>query len=120
MKISEARLNDWCYILFKQVMGMPPRECDIRICMDMSAPDDRIHSASQAILMPDEVAGKSHTIAYDVDPIIVFDAVTGYIEDHWIKEELEQQWKDEALRVWTDEMVPDLMKVKEEDCAKEG
>lgn len=120
--ISEARLNDMCYMVLKHAFFMHltpngcPRECDIRVCMDMSVPE-RIKSVAHAILRPDERSGRSHSIFYDVDPERVFDECITYIEDHWIKRGLwaKEEWTANK-RKWMEELVPVLLKTQEEDC----
>lgn len=103
MRISEARLNDIVYLSLKHFLFQPvygenasPRECDIRICMDMAVPE-RLTLAS-AILLPNEVAGKSHTKMYDVEEERVFSETIGYIEDHWLKSSLEDAYGDTDVR----------------------
>lgn len=119
VRISEARLNDFCYMLLKKtyfepVYGTGPREADIRICMDMSAPE-RITSITQAILLPNEVAGKSHTTMYDVDLGHVYDVTIEYLTDHW-----RVRWPEGAIegnkRIWLEELVPTMMGMPEEEC----
>ena len=118
MRITEARLNDFCYMLLKKAyfehIGLAPRECDIRVCMDMAA-KERI-TAMSAILLPNEKAGISHDKQYEVDPGEVFDECIGYLENHWMKEEFPEKWKEGARKFWLEEMVPALMTTPEEQC----
>lgn len=115
--ISEARLNDLTYIalkryFFEPVMGSSPRECDIRVCMDMAAPE-RITSVASAILQPNEVAGKSHTKVYEVDPEQVLEVAIGYIEDHWAKRKL--VGKFDIRKDWA-AVYPVLLQMDEDQC----
>lgn len=123
IRLTEARLNDMCYVMLKHAFFMHtpmtnPRQCDIRICMDMSAPE-RITSITNAILLPNERAGASHDVWYEVDPERVFDECITYIEEHWMKQEYDEGWKEESKRIWLNDMVPTLMKTPEAECAVE-
>lgn len=117
-RITEARLNDLAYMALKRYFfegwGMNPRECDIRIVMDMSAPE-RITSIANAILSPNEKAGASHTTFYDVHPHEVLETAINYMEDHWIKQEIEESIKEQMRTDWL-ECIPVIMAVDEESC----
>ena len=117
-RITEARLNDFAYMALKRYFfegwGMNPRECDIRIVMDMSAPE-RITSIANAILSPNEKAGASHTTFYDIDLYEVLEVAISYMEDHWIKEEIDGSIKEQMREDWR-QCVPVIMKVEEELC----
>jgi len=126
-QMSEARLNDVVFILLKYGFFQPmfgenaaPRECDIRICMDLSCPE-RITSIASAILLPDEVAPKSHTTMYDVDTDRVFDETVSYMEDHWLKMSAAEASGNpnirDDMRKWFDDILPSLMEVPEDLCA---
>lgn len=104
MQISEARLNDIVYLTLKHFFFVPvygenasPRECDIRVCMDMACPA-RITSISSAILLPNEVSGKSHTKLYDVESDHVLDVCLDYLEDHWMKQTFEEAYGNEDIK----------------------
>lgn len=119
MRITEARLNDICYMVLKHAffepsLGTSPRECDIRVCMDMAAPE-RI-TVMSAILLPNEKAGSRHDVWYEVDPGHVFDECIAYLEDHWIKEEFPQEWKTQARKEWTESIIPAILQTPEADC----
>lgn len=119
LRVSEARLNDMCYMVLKKVFFEPvglgsPRQCDIRICMDLSAPE-RV-TVMSAILLPNERAGADHTKFYDIDPAKVFDETITYLEDHW-RAEFGDEWKKGAREFWLSYMVPEMMAMAEETCA---
>ena len=118
MKITEARLNDFVYLtlkkLFFEAWGMNPRECDIRICMDLTC-KERITSVQQAILSPNEVAGKSHDITYEVEPEAIFSECVDYMEGHWIKQQIPKKER-RKMRKFFDDFVPCVMAVPEEQC----
>jgi hypothetical protein len=110
-RMSEARLNDLVYMMEKFLFFQPtfggntcPRECDIRIVMDMAC-SSRLEGRGMgaAILWPNEVAGASHITMYeDVSFAHVFDTMVFYIEDHWIKAEIplemRQKWWDHCAQ----------------------
>ena len=123
VKMSEARLNDLVYLtlgkLFFEGMKMMPRECDIRVCMDMTC-KERMTVAS-AILLPNEVAGKSHDIFYEVDVDACFDECVSYMEDHWMKQTVDDAFGEEGTRdkmkAWYKEyIVPSVLGLPEEQC----
>jgi hypothetical protein len=119
LHVSEARLNDFCYMLLKKAYFEPagfgsPRQADIRICMDLAA-TERL-TLKSAILMPNERAGASHDVFYDVEPGEVFDRTIEYLEGHWIKGEFPESWKVDTRKAWLEEVVPILMEVPEEEC----
>ncbi len=123
VRISEARLNDIVYMTLKNLFFVPcfninPRECDIRICMDMAVPE-RIKSPAQAILLPNEQAGKSHTIFYEVDTDRLLSECIDYLEDHWMKQSLSDVFGEDAdkkAKEWFAEMLPVLLEMPEEGC----
>lgn len=120
VRVSEARLNDFCYILLKKLyfepaLGTGPRQCDIRICMDMSVPEQRIKSAAQAVLLPNERAGSSHETMYDVDLEEVYDQTVAYIVDHW-RAEFPEGAIEENKRMWLEDIVPQMMEIPEDQC----
>lgn len=120
--ISEARLNDMCYMVLKNMffgpaLGTNPREADIRVCMDMAVPE-RITMAS-AILMPDEVSGRSHDVFYNVDVGRVFDEAIEYLADHWRVEMPNEEQMAENRKHWLEVMVPILLDVPEAQCGGE-
>lgn len=126
VRVSEARLNDMVYLALKKIFFEPiqgegscPRECDIRVCMDIAVPE-RIKSIQQAILLPNEVAGKSHTIFYEVEPDHVLSVVIDYMEDHWMKQTVEEASGDPNVRTklteFFNQMVEALMQLPEEQC----
>lgn len=128
MQISEARLNDLTYLALKRYFFQPmygenacPRECDIRICMDMVCPKERIKSLSQAVLLPNEKAGASHDIMYEVDPSNVLTTVIQYMEDHWLKSSIEQAFKQDKVREemeqdYINNIIPHVLEAAEEEC----
>jgi hypothetical protein len=124
IRISEARLNDFCYLLLKKAYFEPhfnnasPRECDIRVCMDMSAPEKRASIAS-AILLPDEIAPSRHDVYYDVDPGQVFDVTMEYLVDHWRAEPDAKELK-QFRKEWLTEIVPKLLEMEESACGPQG
>jgi len=118
-KMSEARLNDLAYMALKRYFFQPwgrgnPRECDIRVVMDMAVPE-RI-SVMSAILLPNEVSGRSHTKFYEVDTDRVLQEALDYMEDHWIKEELKSDFVTDVKADWPG-VVEDVLKMPEESCA---
>lgn len=125
VNISEARLNDLAYMALKKLFfeamfgeGRGPRECDIRIVMDMTVPS-RITPAS-AILLPNEKSGKSHTVFYDVDTDKVLTETIDYMEDHWLKQNIEEAFGDPDVRTKMTEYYAEIVKVildmPEADC----
>lgn len=127
-RMSEARLNDLTYMALRHLFFVPmfgegavPRECDIRICMDMACPEERATSLQQAILWPNEVSGRSHEISYEVDTDRVLEEVIGYMEDHWLKQTMAEAYKDpdaraKAERFYREEIVRVVMETPEEKC----
>ena len=70
--MSEARYNDLIYMTLKKLFfepwGMNPRECDIRVCMQMGYRPMLDKAGPMAgILLPDEVSPRSHESTYDID-----------------------------------------------------
>lgn len=127
VRISEARLNDLVYMALKRYFFEPmfgedtnPRECDIRVCMDMVA-RDRITPMS-AILLPDEVAGRSHQRMYDVDTSRILDEVVQYMEDHWLKRSVDEAFGipgvRDVMRSDYEEVLSVILEQAEEDCAR--
>jgi hypothetical protein len=96
MTMSEARLNDLVYLMEKLLFFQPTcggnaclRECDIRVVMDMVIPSRMEGRELAAILLPNEVAGASHTKTYqNVSFAHVFDTTLDYLEDHWMKQQI--------------------------------
>lgn len=131
MKVSEARLNDLTYMALKRYFFEPfhnagaipigaPRECDIRICMDMTC-RERITSPMAAILLPNEESPASHGKVYEVEPSRILDEVFDYIEGHWLKCDLDvgadsPGWKERARKEYLEYIVPNCMELPEEDC----
>jgi hypothetical protein len=126
VRMTEARLNDCCYILLKKAFFEPvfnagPRQGDIRICMDMAAPE-RITSIMHAIISPNEQAGASHDTWYEVDPAHIFDVVYDYLVDHWRAEGgifENRATRLEARRQWVKDIFPVMMETPEEACGVE-
>lgn len=93
--MSEARYNDLVYMILKKTFfepcGMSPRECDIRICMQMGCPE-MLNKAGimAAILLPNEKAPNSHDIQYTINYRRVFEECIEYIEDHWMKQTFDE------------------------------
>lgn len=79
--ISEARLNDCVYLLFKVAMGMPPREADLQMIMHMVQP--QMGTAGREV--SDAVAYRSHGITWEVKIDDILEQTITYLEDHWIK-----------------------------------
>lgn len=124
VRISEARLNDFAYVALKRLFfepaGMSPREADIRIVMDLAAPE-RLTLAS-AILLPNEISPRSHDVFYEIDTENVLDVARQYIEDHWTKKSLVEPEREEEFEKWKREewegnIVPVIMRLPEEECA---
>jgi len=124
LKMSEARFNDLVYLTLKKLYFEPnmgegccPRECDIRVCMNMSQPEMLVgvNPVVAMILSPAEVAPKSHDKMYDVDTDKVFDECKDYMEDHWFKQEMPEDWTKGAKEFFED-VVKVLMTVPEDKC----
>lgn len=124
MRMSEARLNDLVYLtlkkLFFESVGFNPRECDIRICMDLTC-KERIKSVMASILLPNEVSGRSHDVFYEVDPDACFEECMDYLEDHWMKQTFDEASGEEGTRskmkAWyLENIVPCIMELEEEKC----
>lgn len=115
LRISEARLNDMCYMLLKYNLGANPRECDIRVCMDMAVPEQRLVGRDPLmamVLRPDEKSGRSHDVYYDVDPRRVYDETMTYLRDHWRL--ARGRWCTKLE--WITKIVPALMRTPEMQC----
>jgi hypothetical protein len=96
--MSEARLNDLVYLIFKQTMDMPPREADLIFMMQMACPDLLKEAGPSAgIVIPGKRAGGSHDKVVRVLRSDLIEATLGYMEDHWWKQEL----SDEERANWT-------------------
>lgn len=131
MKItmSEARLNDLVYMTLKKFYFEPafgtnsnPRECDIRVCMNMAVPQTNTMGMAAAILSPDEVAPASHEKQYEVDTDVVLNETITYLEDHWMKMSFADAYKDPKVMdnindYYNKEIVPNIMATAEEECA---
>lgn len=117
VQMSEARLNDFAYMALKLVFfgTSRPRECDIRIVMDMAVPD-RITSPMQAILLPNEVSPRSHDRMHEVETDKVLQEAIDYVEDHWMKARIPAKHRKHINKHWPD-FVKGLMEVPEEECA---
>ena len=122
MIMSEARLNDLCYlglkmIFFEPVLGANPRECDVRICMDMGVPERmKGRGIEVAILDPDEVAPSSHVIQYDVDTDKVLEVIVEYVADHWVKQEPDAEGLVEFKTNAWPKIVKAVLAVPEDNC----
>ncbi len=121
LTVSEARLNDICYMILKRYFfeswGYAPRECDIRVCMQLGHPPMLAGVGLEAaILRPDEVAPKSHSRMYTINPQAVFDACIEYMEDHWMKQKVNKSFLRDARKDFV-ALLEDLMRVPEEECA---
>jgi hypothetical protein len=122
MNMSEARFNDLVYLTLKKLyfepifgIGASPRGCDIRICMNLSCPS-MIKSINAAILLPNEIAPRSHTIFYNIDTDKVFDECKDYMENHWLKQEISENWLKSAKDYYNEEIIRAAMSVSEEEC----
>lgn len=116
--ISEARLNDLCYLALKYfwfdpVMACNPRGCDIRVCMDVSVPS-RIKSPAQAIMRSGEVAPSSHTLMHEVDTDRVMEECVRYLEDHWRVVFTADNLQE--MQEWWNTTVPQVLGLLESDC----
>lgn len=132
--MSEARLNDLVYITMKYLYFQPlfgdgsgPRECDIRVCMNVAVPQTITGPCTAWILLPDEVAPASHDTQYSVDTDAVFAACRTYMEDHWMKAPVGEVWPtgpsggdtlQEMQQYFETVVVPGVMSIDEADCAK--
>lgn len=127
MTMSEARLNDLVYMLLKKLyfeqFRSAPRECDIRVCMQLSAPALRT-GVQDAILLPDERSGRSHDKMLDVCFGEVFDECLRYLEDHWMKTSFEEATGDPNIKqkMWDwcaqgDNLFEIIKTAPEKDCA---
>ena len=126
--ISEARLNDLCYLTLKKFffegMDMSPRGCDIRVCMNLAAPGTLLsleNPMMAAILLPNEVPPSSHEKFHDVDTDKVFEVCVKYMEDHWLKQTIEEAFGSETVRTEMLEfysgIVDAVMGIPEDQCA---
>lgn len=120
-KISEARLNDLVYVFLKYTFFLPamnsnPRECDIRVCMDLTVLSRAKKDPMRAmILLPNEEAGRSHETFYDVDTDRLTEVCLDYISDHWMKQEIPASVRDETKN-WYADLLPTLLAIPEEQC----
>lgn len=130
LTMSEARYNDLVYLTLKKNLFEPmfgenasPRECDIRICMQLGCPElMKTAGLTAAILSPNEVSGRSHTKILDIDTDAVFETITVYMEEHWLKQELDVAFgrpnvRDEMLKFFNEGIIPAIQSVPEEECA---
>lgn len=125
--ISEARLNDLAYmtlkkLFFEPVFGYNPRECDIRVVMNMVVPTTwKGDPFSAAILLPNEKAPADHTSIHEIETDDVFEQTVDYMEDHWFKQPVEEVWEDNNVRgrmkEYFDQIVTGVMQVPEDECA---
>jgi len=132
MRVSDARLNDLCYMILKKLFFEPaglgnPRGCDIRVCMDMAALETRQPTLQAAILLPDEQPSTDHEPRHDVEFGQVFDVCLAYLEDHWMKQSFEQAYSDPTVRqkMWDFCAAPGsvfqvMQELAEERCAAAG
>jgi hypothetical protein len=130
--MSEARYNDLVYVTLKRFYFEPmlgeghgPRECDIRVCMQMGhKPLLAEAGPSAAILMPDEKSSASHDRFFDIDTEVVFDEIVTYMEDHWLKSTTAEAFKVEGIvedfREDYRKMIPVIMDLPEEQCGPNG
>lgn len=101
--MTEARYNDLCYMILKKLFfeqgGASPRECDIRVCMQMGCPQ-MINKAGPlaAILLPNEKAPNSHSTLYTINYKNVFNECLDYLEDHWMKQTIDEAYEKEGTR----------------------
>ncbi len=130
--ISEARFNDLVYLTLKRYFFEPmygegtyPRECDIRVVMNMVHHDTwKGPPLAAAILLPGEVAPSSHDARYEVETDDILAESTNYVEDHWLKCPIEEAsgnptWKavvgDDFKKV-----VELILGLPEESCGPKG
>ena len=125
VKISEARFNDAAYMCLKYLYFMPamnsgPRNCDVRMVMLLAAPE-MVKDVSDCIMEPDEAPKSSHDIFYEVDTDEIYNSTITYLEDHWIKDDIEtvfpnQNFKEVSKKWWDDQAVSAIMMTLEKDC----
>lgn len=126
VQISEARLNDFVYLTLKKFFFEPaglgnPRECDIRVCMTMVAPQTwQGNPIAAAILLPDEVSPRGHEPNLGVDTDRVFEECITYLEDHWMKQSFADASGNPAakqeMKEFYDKMVPAILEMPEDQC----
>ncbi len=117
LRMSEARYNDLVYLTLRYAYFMPvwgeeaaPRECDIRICMDMG-----MGKTTSPILMPNERSGRRHDVEVEVDLDKVRDVCLDYLEQHWRMEWAEGGRKRFETEVWP-KLVEAAMGTTEKEC----
>lgn len=119
-KMSEARFNDLVYMILKKMFfepcigeGNSPRECDIRVCMNMSQPKMMTgkNPLLASILSPTEISPRSHEIFYDIDFDVVLKKCRNYMEDHWFKQKMPQEWVERSVEYYP-MICEDVMKVQ--------
>lgn len=123
-RMSEARYNDLVYLSLKKFFFDPtcPRECDIRVCMQMGHPPMLAAAAekhgplSVAILSPTEKAPNSHEIMYNVDTDNVIEETLAYLEDHWIKGSFPTKDREAIKQQFHKHIVPIALEIPEKDC----
>ena len=104
---------------------MAPRGCDTRVCMNLieSATFKGSNPFAAAILLPHEKAPASHTTLYDVDTDATLEHCITYMEDHWLKQPVEEAFGDKEVRPrmkdFYKEIVQAALKTPEDDCARE-
>ncbi len=130
IKMSEARYNDLVYLTLKQFFFEPaklggPRQCDIRVCMQMGhLPLLEKAGPAAMILSPTEQAPASHTDLLEIDTDRVFDETLTYVEDHWMKSTFEEAYanpniKAEMKKFYDESLIPAIMATAEDQCAIE-
>lgn len=126
IKMTEARYNDLVYLTLKKLWFEPifnssPRECDIRVCMQMGNKimlEQAVPNA--AILLQNEFAPKSKT-EYEIDTDLVFYECKDYVENHWLKTTTDEVFGrpigEEFMKFYVECIIPSVMSVDEDKCA---
>ncbi len=123
--MSQARYNDLVYITLKKLYfepafgeGTNPRECDIRVCMNMAHPQmlQGENPLQAMILSPTEIAPKSHTTQYKINTQAVYNECKSYMEDHWFKQPMPKEWEDNNPQEYYNQILTTLMTIPEDKC----
>lgn len=129
INMSEARYNDLVFMMLKYFLFLPakvpgPRECDIRMCMQMGCQELFQEMVARdgimtVVLRPDEQSPRRHDKMYDINPTLVFNEVIIYIEEHWLKEKVGEEII-QNMKIGLPLIIDRIMRTPEEDCAKEN
>ena len=126
IKMSQARYNDLVYMglrygWFKPMFGegSRPRECDVRICMQLGNAEMLEEAGPEAaVLLPDEKAPADHGRMLVVDTYRVLIEMRNFMEAYWLERGMDEEWWDWVKRGMWPVIIKVAMATREERCAK--